>query len=489
MFLHFQELKLKQSPTSPSPTRIETPPTAFKSSTLPKTIVNGKPICGLSHKSSLPQTAKSSTANTDLKRFKESGIPLPAFYGSGQTKMDPSKRCNAPEPIHPQNSEQEPLFEDGQPTKRRINRNVGSCQGSYDPSKRCNAPEPIPPQNLEQEPLFKDGRPTQGRIICKKQAFYSIPATTAKPVLENGSPSRETNSETSQRHLTKSEIEPLKKTKSNKTAEWPKSNKTAKAKNSSSTPACEITDPPNVRPKRQASFLKNTYADYLDEDSDSTRDSLIEAQISKFQKLGKEKKTRKSIEKGPKDPTSVHDPPTTAKQKMSSQPIVRKEIAPQVAKKSASKGPSPKEVQAYNLALLEHEKNREMGRKFLESLDIKCSKDTPMLAVSSLEQIFSNFKKSFDCSSMMKNSGKNIFDHFLFENWSVSHLSIEIVRQIFAMQAKSPPILYTSLLQMSTFPLVQMSTLKMFPATGQLVRNGFLSNSPKSKTGNNQVYD
>ena len=199
--LRFQELNLEQSPLSLSPTIIESP--LVKSLTLPKTLTE------LWHKSSLPTTEKSTSyqkstrlADTNLSSPKESGIPIQTFYGTSQTKNEQNKASTVPKLQSAQYSEDEPLSKYGRRHKK-------------------------------------------GRIICKKQAFYSLqPYNVTTPALKNVLRAMDTNRLLS----TKSETDTLEKTDSNKTDD---NNNWAKT-------ACEITEPQYVWPKRRALSPKNS---------------------------------------------------------------------------------------------------------------------------------------------------------------------------------------------------------------------------------------
>ena len=158
-------------------------------------------------------------ADTNLSSSKESGIPIQTFYRTSLTENEQNNTSAVPK-----------------------------CQFA---------------QYSEDEPLSKYGRRhKKGRIIRKKRAFSSLqPKNVTTPALKNGSLVTDSNRLPS----TKSDTETLEKT----------DDTTDDNNNNLTKPAVELTDPPNVRPKRLASSPKNTNY-YLNEDLD-TRDLLIKS--------------------------------------------------------------------------------------------------------------------------------------------------------------------------------------------------------------------
>jgi hypothetical protein len=149
----------------------------------------------------------------------------------------------------------------------------------------------------------------------------------------------------------------------------------------------------------------------------------------------------------------------------------------QVARKSASKGPLPNEVLHFKQFCQKRRKSEmvsAVGTDYLQRLDFKSS-ETPFIAISVFENLFSDFKSSFDCSKLMQIFGEKVRQNFLFDNWCVSHVSMVAASTILTFMGKVPPMLFSSTNQLSKFPTVRLPALST-----DLLPDEMFSVSPES---------
>ena len=96
---------------------------------------------------------------------------------------------------------------------------------------------------------------------------------------------------------------------------------------------------------------------------------------------------------------------------------------------------------------------------FLQTFECRSYQDKPFINIAVFENVFSDFKATFDCSKLMQMFGQKVQHNFLFENWRVSHVSMEAASTILTFMGKNPEIFFTAACQLSKVPQVVMSNV------------------------------
>ena len=96
---------------------------------------------------------------------------------------------------------------------------------------------------------------------------------------------------------------------------------------------------------------------------------------------------------------------------------------------------------------------------FLQTFECRSYQDKPFINIAVFENVFSDFKATFDCSKLMQMFGQKVQHNFLFENWRVSHVSMEAASTILTFMGKNPEIFFTAACQLSKVPRVVVSNV------------------------------
>jgi hypothetical protein len=115
-------------------------------------------------------------------------------------------------------------------------------------------------------------------------------------------------------------------------------------------------------------------------------------------------------------------------------PLARK----QVAKKSASKGPRSSEVDHFRSIY------RQVGAGLLRKLEFRTFDSKLYVAVGSFENVFADFMATFDCSTLLRFFGSEVPLHFLFDKWTVSHVSMPAANLILRSIKNTPEMFRAS---------------------------------------------
>ena len=283
-------------------------------------------------------------------------------------------------------------------------------------------------------PLFKDGRSTNGRMVCKKHAFYSAqqPKSASKP--------------SSKSPTSKTSLPP-----SNKNQNTKSPYKCKKQKVASNTTYDSITSPSDRSPDKSGKKQKTAVA------TDT----------------GLELETRSGINLRPKrhypkpddfyndddfaffDDDEIYEP--HVKTPVEKQHFEKgSSLKLHVAKKSSSKGPPPDEVNhlkshltEVNLATIE----------FLRNVDFRYSNkhNSYFVSLAEFEELFVDFKDILDSSKLMQIFGKDIGEHFLFDNWHISHVSMKAANVILTLLGNKPASIALLHQQLSVQPKVRLT--------------------------------
>ena len=136
----------------------------------------------------------------------------------------------------------------------------------------------------------------------------------------------------------------------------------------------------------------------------------------------------------------------------------------QVAKKSAAITPEANEVEHFRTKVREA---NAQATDFLRTVQCRTILDKPFLSLDFFETIFSNFKSSCDCSKLMQIFEDEVRKNFLFDGWSISHVSVDAANVLLTFFGREPELLFAATSQLSKIPFVRLSNVlpKSFPGT------------------------